>query len=110
MRVGVVMGTGHGLTGTTGGVVEDLLGRISARTSVDVDVVRTDDLDLGPSCAACLSCMTAGEQSCPSFERAEPARRLMDDADLLVLATPVHSFHVSATTKRFVDHFAYLIH
>jgi hypothetical protein len=34
----------------------------------------------------------------------------MDSADLVLFATPVHSFHVSATMKRFVDHFAYLIH
>jgi multimeric flavodoxin WrbA len=110
MRVGVVMGTGHGLTGTTGGVVEDLLTRLKARTDVTVDVVSTDELDLGPSCPACLSCMTEGEQACPNFDRTAHARKVMDDADVVVFATAVHSFHVSATMKRFIDHFAYLIH
>ncbi|QCX26923.1 flavodoxin family protein [Nocardioides jishulii] len=113
MRIGVIMGTGHGSTGTTGALVTQLLERVRAvdpSLTVEVDVVTTDDLDLGPSCPACLSCMTAGEQSCPSFERTSPARALMDAADLVVFATPVHSFHVSATMKRFVDHFAYLIH
>lgn len=110
MRVGVVMGTGHELAGSTGGVVTDLLTRLRARTDVTVDVIGTDELDLGPSCAACLSCMTAGEQSCPNYDRTARARQVMDDADVVVFATPVHSFHVSATMKRFVDHFAYLIH
>lgn len=114
VRIGVVMGTGHGTSGTTGRIVDELLDQVGAIAgsleALAVDVVRTDDLGLGPSCSACLSCMTQGERSCPSFDRAEPARALMDAADLVVFATPVHSFHVSATMKRFVDHFAYLIH
>lgn len=110
MRIGVVLGTGHGTVGTTGLVVEELLDRLREAGDVEIDVVVTDDLGLGPSCPACLSCMTAGEQSCPSYDATEPARTLMESADLVVFATPVHSFHVSATMKRFVDHFAYLIH
>ena len=111
MRIGVVIGTGHGMEGTTGGIVQELLDRIGDRTDqLETDVVGTDDLGLGPSCPACLSCMTAGEQTCPNYDRTTPARRLLDDADLVVFATPVHSFHVSASMKRFVDHFAYLIH
>lgn len=110
MRVGVVMGTGHGSTGTTGRIVTELLVRVQEAGEVGVETVTTDDLDLGPSCPACLACMTEGEQACPSYDRAEPARQLMDAADLVVFATPVHSFHVSATMKRFIDHFAYLIH
>ena len=110
MRVGVVLGTGHGEKGTTGTVVDDLLQRVRQHTEIDVDVVCTDDLALGPSCPACLACMTAGEQACPNVDNASPARELMDAADLVVFATPVHSFTLSATMKRFVDHFAYLIH
>lgn len=110
VRIGVVLGTGHGTRGTTGQLVDELLTRVRALGPVEVDTVTTDDLDLGTSCPACLSCMTAGEQSCPNYERTTPARRLLDDSDLVVFATPVHSFHVSATMKRFVDHFAYLIH
>lgn len=111
VRIGVVMGTGHGSNGTTGRLVGELLDRVRAiEPDVVVDTVATDDLDLGPSCAACLGCMTAGEQSCPNFSSAARAAAVMDQADLVVFATPVHSFHVSATMKRFVDHFAYLIH
>lgn len=111
MRIGVVMGTGHGSSGTTGALVGELLDRVrAAEPAVVVETVHTDDLDLGPSCAACLSCMTAGESSCPNFDAAAQAARVMAEADLVIFATPVHSFHVSATMKRFVDHFAYLIH
>ncbi len=110
LRVGVVLGSGHGTEGATGELVGDLLGRLADLTEVSADTVVVEDLGLGPSCPACLSCMTDGEQACPSFDRAAPARRVMDDADVVVFATPVHSFHVSAAMKRFVDHFAYLIH
>lgn len=110
MRLLIVMGSRHGMTGTTGGVVQQLVDRIGDVSTVDVDVVVTDDLDLGPSCPACLSCMTDGEQVCPNFDRTAEVRGLMEAADVVVFATPVHSFHVSASMKRFVDHFAYLIH
>ena len=110
MRLGVMMGTQHGDDGTTGALVAEVVDALRRTGDVAVDTVVTTDLDLGSSCPSCLSCMTAGEQSCPSFDRTAPARRAMDEADLVLFATPVHSFHVSATMKRFVDHFAYLIH
>lgn len=110
MKIGVIMGSGHGLDGTTGQLVQGILDRVAQRTALTTDLVCTDDLALGPSCPTCLSCMTAGEQSCVNFDNASAARTVMDDADLVIFATPVHSFHVSASMKRFVDHFAYLIH
>lgn len=114
LRVGVVLGSGHGEDGTTGQLVTQLLDRMRAQAppggAISVDTVLTTDLDLGSDCPACLRCMTAGEQACPNFDRAAAARRVMDGADLVVFATPVHSFHVSASMKRFIDHFAYLIH
>src|SRR3954451_12299378 len=112
-RVGVVLGTGHGAEGATGRLVEELLERVRARPALaglDGEYVATTDLDLGPSCPTCLSCMTQGEQACPRFDPATAARELMDRADLVIFAALVHSFHVSATMKRFVDHFSYLIH
>lgn len=113
LRVGVVLGSGHGMDGTTGRLVTDLVDRMRAHApgvAIDVDTVVTTELNLGPDCPACLRCMTEGERACPNYDGAAPARRVMDGADLLVFATPVHSFHVSASMKRFVDHFAYLIH
>ncbi|MCL3818966.1 flavodoxin family protein [Aeromicrobium wangtongii] len=110
LRVGVVLGSDHGYSGTTGRLVTELLDRLRADTAVEVDTVLTTDLDLGSSCPACLRCMTDGEQACPNFDRAAAARRVMDGADLVIFATPVHSFQVSASMKRFIDHFAYLIH
>lgn len=114
LRLGVVLGSGHGEDGTTGRLVADLLERVRAGAGSDhtvvTDTVVTSELDLGADCPACLRCMTAGERACPNYDTAAPARRVMDDADLVVFATPVHSFHVSASMKRLVDHFAYLIH
>ena len=114
LRVGVVLGSGHGSTGTTGQLVTSLLDKMRSHAAsgltIQVDTVLTTDLDLGSDCPACLRCMTAGEKACPNYDRAAAARRVMDGADLVVFATPVHSFQVSASMKRFVDHFAYLIH
>lgn len=111
MQIGVILGSGHGPDGTTGRLVADLLDRMRAtQPDPGVDTVLTTSLGLGTDCPACLRCMTAGEQACPNFDAAAPARAAMDAADLVVFATPVHSFQVSASMKRFIDHFAYLIH
>lgn len=110
MRIGVVIGSGHGMDGATGTLVQSLLDEVAALIEVSVAIVHTDDLALGASCSECLSCMTAGEEACPNADNAQPASALLDQSDLVVFATPVHSFHVSASMKRFVDHYAYLIH
>lgn len=111
MRVAIILGSAHGSDGTTGRLVDDLMTRARAlEPALEVTTVLTTDLDLGPACPACLTCMTDGEQACPRFDGAAPARVAMETADLVVFATPVHSFQVSATMKRFIDHFAYLIH
>ncbi|WP_235735833.1 flavodoxin family protein [Nocardioides alcanivorans] len=110
LRIGVVIGSGHGMAGTTGALVQELLDRVADLTATEVTVVETETLRLGGSCSACLSCMTDGEATCPNIGNSDPATTLLDTSDLVVFATPVHSFHVSATMKRFVDHYAYLIH
>jgi len=114
LRVGVILGSGRGSESTTGRVVEDLVVRLAARAPASsrpvVESVAANDIDLGPSCPACLSCMTSGEAACPNYDPAAPVRRVLDHADVMVFATPVHSFQVSASMKRLIDHFAYLIH
>ena len=112
IRIGVVLGSGRGQDSTTARVVDDLVARVDrlAGGRASVETVVAPDLDLGARCPACLSCMTRGEQSCPNYEVAAPARAVLDGADLVVFATPVHSFQVSAAMKRLIDHFAYLIH
>ena len=47
---------------------------------------------------------------CPNYSGMNRVQQLMEAADVVIFATPVHSFHVSASIKRFVDYFAWQLH
>ncbi|MCL4779441.1 MAG: flavodoxin family protein [Gammaproteobacteria bacterium] len=115
MKIVAIVGSGHGLGGNTARLLDRLCTELRRRCTqqqqaFELDHILTDELMLGASCAGCLDCITAGEQTCPKYGCMERVRQLMEAADLVIFATPVHSFHVSASIKRFVDHFAYQIH
>lgn len=115
MKITAIVGTGHGLGGNTGRLLDCLCTELRQQCATrqqpfEIEHVLTDELRLGPSCAGCLDCITAGEQRCPNYDGMHRVRQLMETADVVIFATPVHSFHVSASIKRFVDHFAYQIH
>lgn len=115
MKITAIVGSGHGLGGNTAGLLDSLCTELRQQCAkqqqpFELEHILTDELRLGPSCAGCLDCITAGEQKCPNYSGMDRVRKLMETADVVIFATPVHSFHVSATIKRFVDHFAYQIH
>lgn len=111
MRVLVVNGSPHADQGTTGEVVDALIERWRSRGhAIDLDTIVCSSAGLGPACSGCLSCMTDGEQTCPLVDVAGPIERLMMAADVVVFATPIHSFQISAPMKRLIDQFAYMIH
>jgi multimeric flavodoxin WrbA len=113
MKIVAIVGPGHGLGGNTAHLLDRLctqLRRTQQQQAFELEHILTDELMLGASCAGCLDCITKGEQTCPKYGCMERVRQLMEAADLVIFATPVHSFHVSASIKRFVDHFAYQIH
>lgn len=71
--------------------------------------IHTADLDL-PLCRGCMACILRGESHCPHAAVTLPLRRQMDEASLIVLASPVYSLAVSAPLKNVIDHFSYLFH
>lgn len=115
MKITAIIGSGHGLGGNTAALLDGLCTELrqqcaQAQQAFAVEHILTDELALGPSCAGCLDCITIGEQTCPNYNGMDRVRQLMEAADVVIFATPVHSFHVSASIKRFVDHFAWQIH
>ena len=115
MKITAIVGSGHGLAGNTARLLDSLCTELrqqcaNGQQAFELEHVLTDELRLGSSCAGCLDCITAGEQMCPNYGGMDRVRELMETADVVIFATPVHSFHVSASIKRFVDHFAYQIH
>lgn len=64
--------------------------------------------DLPHFCVGCMSCITHQESKCPHSQYTLPVLEAMEQADLIILASPVYVFHASGQMKAFLDHFPYL--
>jgi multimeric flavodoxin WrbA len=62
--------------------------------------------DLPEYCVSCLKCFTDETASCSHDAYVRPIREKLAWADLIILTSPVYSYHVSGQMKVFLDHFA----
>lgn len=60
-----------------------------------------------PYCDGCLDCVNVGEQACPEFATIGPIAAKMDEADGLILGSPIHTFNITGLMKNFVEYFMY---
>lgn len=56
-----------------------------------------------PPCDGSLECIVEGEQATAGFSALQPVYTAMKVADVVVFASPVHNFTVSALLKNFID-------
>jgi multimeric flavodoxin WrbA len=63
-----------------------------------------------PYCDGCLSCLKNGGETCPLIAKVAPLESAICNADAIVIASPVHSFNLSAMTKTMIDLFVREIH
>lgn len=63
--------------------------------------------DFGEFCVGCTLCFGESEIKCPHFEKLSPITRAMDDADVIILASPVYVYHVTGAMKAFLDHYGW---
>lgn len=68
--------------------------------------------DFGEFCTGCGNCFMVSEKKCPHYELLNPITRAMDEADVIILASPVYVFHATGQMKSFLDHYGYrwLVH
>ena len=60
--------------------------------------------DFSDYCIGCAQCFSVGADKCPHFEKQQPILKAMDEADLIILTSPVYVYHVTAPMKNFLDH------
>lgn len=60
--------------------------------------------DFSDFCVGCAQCFEKAEEKCPHYEAQQKILHVMDEADLIILASPVYVYHVSAPMKNFLDH------
>ncbi len=63
--------------------------------------------DFGEFCTGCTACFMKGEANCPHHEKLRPIDLAMQEADVLILASPVYVFHVTGPMKAWLDHYGY---
>lgn len=63
--------------------------------------------DFSPYCAGCNFCFMDSEEKCPHYGQQKEIRAALDEADLIILTSPVYVYHVTAPMKNFLDHQAY---
>lgn len=64
--------------------------------------------DMPEFCRGCGLCITQGAKKCPDyFIYLRRVTRLIDEADLLVFATPAYVYHATGQIKALLDHYGY---
>lgn len=63
--------------------------------------------DFGEFCVGCTNCFLDSEKQCPHYEKLAPITNAMDEADVIILASPVYVFHATGAMKAFLDHYGY---
>lgn len=63
--------------------------------------------DFDEFCCGCTNCFIDSETKCPHYKNLTPVTNAIDEADLLIFASPVYAYHVSGAMKALLDHYAY---
>lgn len=63
--------------------------------------------DFDSFCIGCTACFVKSETLCPHYEKLKPITHAIDNADVLILASPVYVYHATGAMKTFLDHYGY---
>ena len=63
--------------------------------------------DFGDFCLGCNTCFYKSEEKCPHYEKISQITKAIDEADVMIFASPVYAFHVTGAMKAFLDHYGY---
>ena len=63
--------------------------------------------DFNQFCCGCANCFTTSEKDCPHYQQLSPITKAIDEADVLILASPVYVFHATGAMKALLDHYGW---
>lgn len=63
--------------------------------------------DFGEFCVGCTNCFMKQESCCPHYEKLRPLTEAINEADILILTSPVYVYHATGPMKAFLDHYGY---
>lgn len=63
--------------------------------------------DFGEFCLGCTNCFVKTEEKCPHYLKLKPITDAIDEADVIILASPVYVYHTTGAMKALLDHYGY---
>lgn len=63
--------------------------------------------DFGEFCCGCTRCFKESEPKCPHYKKLQPITAALDEADVIILASPVYVYHATGSMKAFLDHYGW---
>lgn len=100
MKITVIHGQGH--QGSTYHIAKQLCDKIGGEVT---EFFLPKDFDC--FCKGCTVCFLKGESSCPDYEKLKPITEALDNADVIILASPVYVMHATGAMKSLLDHYGY---
>ena len=100
LKITIVYGTER--KGTTYNIAQEVVKNIENAEVTEIFLPR----ELPEYCISCLRCFTEEQGTCAHSRYTNQIREKLLWADLIILTSPVYSFHVSGQMKVFLDHFA----
>ena len=99
MKITVIHGQSH--KGSTYNIAKQLCDKLGGEVT---EFFLPKDFDC--YCKGCTACFIK-ETSCPDYEKLKPLTDALDNADVIILASPVYVMHATGAMKSFLDHYGY---
>ena len=64
--------------------------------------------DMKEFCYGCANCILKGEDKCPHYNIISPIVKKIEEADLIIISTPIYVMSCSSGLKALLDHLAYM--
>jgi multimeric flavodoxin WrbA len=105
MKVTVI--NGNARRGSTWHVKEELLAALGNCGEVEATEF-TLPKDMPCFCRGCFTCFLKGEDKCPDSGFIGPIVAAMEEADVIVMTSPVYALDVSGELKALLDHLCFM--
>ena len=103
MNITVIYGQKH--KGNTYKLTRLFLEKLE-KDETQIDEFFLPDEKLG-FCSGCLNCIMRDEKTCPHYGFMEKVTASIDEADLIIAASPCYVFNMTGQLKTLFDHFGY---
>ena len=98
MKITIINGQNH--LGSTHMIARELAEKVGGETT---EFFLPRDFDA--PCIGCCRCFQTDMSACPHAEKLQSVTRALDEADLIILASPVYVYHATGQMMALLDHY-----